>query len=158
MRYSMSKLFGLVAFAGIAIACLLNPSQSLERYLTTVTSLVLLTATACALYRPKSERPFWIGFALFGWFFQLRFDGGTEFVLKSLHTPLSALVPALAESKPDPKYPGQRIDLGFQFVATGKPLVVLLYATFGGIVATLLRRSPPELVGTHKTSRADSAK
>jgi hypothetical protein len=134
----------------VGITCLLNPSQSLERYLTTATSLVLLTAIVCALYRPKSEQPFWIGFALFGWFFQLRYDGGTEFLLKALFAQLSALVPALAETTPDPKYPGQRTDLTLQFVQTGKPLFVLLYATLGGVIANVLWRNRRESIPAHE--------
>jgi hypothetical protein len=69
IRFSLASVLILFAVIGVAIVALNPPTQLKADLLKVATVCILLTALLAAINLSCSARPFWIGFALFGWFY-----------------------------------------------------------------------------------------
>ena len=66
-RFNIGTLVILVLVLGVSFAALRDSSDLWESGGFTLTIGVLLISILLAVHRRESRRPFWIGFALFGW-------------------------------------------------------------------------------------------
>src|SRR5262245_46740229 len=70
-RISLATLLGLIALIALGLAGMTSGSRLWTAVAATLTLAVLLTAILAAFLLAGSERPFWVGFALFGWTYLL---------------------------------------------------------------------------------------
>src|SRR4051794_19981172 len=66
-RITIASLLGIVAFVGVAIAALREPTDAWDATLLGLTVLVLLASALLAVHRRGGGGAFWRGFALLGW-------------------------------------------------------------------------------------------
>ena len=69
MRFSLRWLFGVTFFAAISCACLIYPTQSVQRWLGLALNLFLLLSVLGAFYAPRERRAFWGGCAFIGCYY-----------------------------------------------------------------------------------------
>jgi hypothetical protein len=67
LRFNIANLLVLILVLGVGFAALRESSEFWASGLFTATLGSLLISILLAVYRTDSRRPFWIGFALFGW-------------------------------------------------------------------------------------------
>lgn len=68
-RFSIASLLIALAVLGFALVALNPPSLLKADLLKVATACILLTALLAAINFAESRRAFWLGFALFGWFY-----------------------------------------------------------------------------------------
>lgn len=66
VRFSLMNVFAAVALLAIASAALVRPSLFWARLVWSLAIVVLVSSVLCCIYRQQT-RPFWAGFATFGW-------------------------------------------------------------------------------------------
>jgi hypothetical protein len=66
-HFTIGKMMAVVLLIASSFAALTNPSPLLASAVFTLTSLTLLIATLCIVYRDRPRRYFWMGFTAFGW-------------------------------------------------------------------------------------------
>ena len=144
MRFSTLTLLGLVVFAAIGCAALLNSNQWWASILYMASVLSLLTAVLASIYSHAGKRAFWTGFALFGTGYFLlvwkesRSEDAIElpttlsliYFLKTEH--LSSKVLNLSSNyRPTSAIAYKAMD----FLRTGHSLFTLLFGLLGGLIA-----------------------
>jgi hypothetical protein len=65
-RFSIRGLMGFVLAASLALAALHDASDGLSRTVSLLTSGVMILAAIAAVFGPREERAWWLGFLLFG--------------------------------------------------------------------------------------------
>jgi hypothetical protein len=68
-RFNIASLLGVILVLGVGIAALRESSDLWESGVFSLTLAALLISIVLAVHRTESKRAFWIGFALFGWFY-----------------------------------------------------------------------------------------
>ena len=130
MRFSIRWLLVAIAYAGLSFAALQNsyPAHQWVRFLTLC---ILLNALLCIFYRPKGDRPFWVGFSMYGWTYvgYVLWHGGW----------VHPLTPLLYATMPPPK--GSPPDAIQHLVDVGTWLPMPIIACIGGLIARAIYRS-----------------
>src|SRR5829696_2695032 len=126
MRFSIRWLLISVAYIGLGVAALQNPNPA-HQWVRLVTLGILLSAISCMLYAQKDQRPFWVGFSLYGWFYVafVLWHGGWDHPVTSLH---------MATMRGDPITMQHRVDVG-----TWLPMPII--AWIGGAISQAIYRS-----------------
>ena len=71
MRLSLKALIAFVSFASFACVALTQPTRYSLSIVATSVLLWLTASVVFAIYTSNDRRPFWVGFAVFGWSFLL---------------------------------------------------------------------------------------
>ena len=66
-RFSIASLLILVLFVAVAVAALRASTDAWDISVFGLTLLMFLTSVLLAVHRTDLRRPYWLGFALFGW-------------------------------------------------------------------------------------------
>lgn len=140
LRFSIAGLMWAVVIAALGLGALRSASETTAGIALLVTCAVLGIAVVGAVCRGAVARPWWLGFALFGWgYLALAFWSPSDVTTLPTITGLAALctragleVPSLQTG---PR-PGTVLDPSF--VRIGHFVLALMAASFGGTVATIL--------------------
>ncbi len=69
MQFSLKTLMASLSFAAIAYVALTQPTRYSLALVTTVVLVCLASSVMVAVCTSSDRRPFWVGFAAFGWSF-----------------------------------------------------------------------------------------
>ncbi len=69
MRFSLKTLMMVISFTAIACVALTQPTRYSLSIVTTIVLACLATSVVVAIFTPLERKPFWVGFAVFGWSF-----------------------------------------------------------------------------------------
>ena len=138
IRFSIAGLMAAVAVAALAVAALRASTPAWAGAMLMLVWGVLGLAILCTVYRPRSERAWWLGFALFGsGYLVLAF--WSEINFDSL--PTSTLL-LFVSSKVDPSIQkaawSRTGELHWTFLHIAHCLWALVAAVFGGAAAHML--------------------
>ena len=137
MRFSILALFGIVAYAAIAFASILNLESTWSMAIPTLSFALLLSAILALVYSEASERAFWFGFTLFGWgYFMTAFIPIGLPLITSLHLETGYYLAEeymLAEDPTD-VMGGREIAFHYVMHAFLTPII----GVFGGVIGKLL--------------------
>jgi hypothetical protein len=164
ISFSLAQLLGAIAVIAMFVAAIVNPGGIWSAFCQLFVFGILAYAVLSVIYRTGASRAFWIGFALFGWGFylveQLEFgDARARFapiitrfvrsneVLNGHYT--SRVTAELQNDLP----PGTNVPLGgeqflqrmsilrYSLVNNLLILIILVFATIGGLFGVALQRS-----------------
>ena len=143
MRFSILTLLGLVAFAAVGCAALLNANKTWASITFSASILILLTSVVAAIFSARARRAFWVGFAVFGCCYFLLYttvmpnrtnDFATTIPLNILHRqfPVPENVSQIRDS-----FRRRQVQLREMenFLEVGHALWTLILAFFGGAIA-----------------------
>jgi hypothetical protein len=71
MRVSLKALMAIISFALFVCVALTQPTVYSQSIVATSVLICLTASVVFAVYAPVNRRPFWFGFAVFGWSFLL---------------------------------------------------------------------------------------
>jgi hypothetical protein len=108
-RFHLGTLVIIILFFGVGLTALRESNDTWNSGIFTLTVGVLLTSILLAVHRTESRRAFWIGFALFGWFY---------LGLSLVPSIESRLITTKAFTYLDSKVPGRSMAL-FNVINTG---------------------------------------
>jgi hypothetical protein len=66
-RFSIGSLMVGIAYLGLSLAALKNPTILWNSALFSLTGGIFVVAVLCANYHEGGRRDFWLGFSVFGW-------------------------------------------------------------------------------------------
>jgi hypothetical protein len=69
IRFNIASLLGVILILGVGFAALREASDLWESGIFTLTLAALLISILLAVHRAGKRRAFWLGFAVFGWFY-----------------------------------------------------------------------------------------
>jgi hypothetical protein len=157
LRFSIANMLAAVAIIGVGLAALNAPSPSTALALIVATVSVLLVAILATVYGVGAARAFWLGVALFGWFyfvvaFTPAFPEAKGYIERPLRAFRSAFWTVTIPDGADPHLSGMdtggydsatKTQLAWPswhhgFGATIHCLVNLLFALAGGIIGRLV--------------------
>jgi hypothetical protein len=91
LRFSIANLLAFVAIVCGGLAALNAPTDARAAVFIAATAFVLLISVLATIYRAGESRAFWLGVALFGWFYFLAaFTPAIPAVGRSAEVPLRA--------------------------------------------------------------------
>ncbi len=138
VRFSIAGLMAAVAVAALAVAALRSSTPAWAGAMLMLVWSVLGLAIVSVIYRPRGERAWWLGFALFG-FGYLVLAFWSEINFDSLPTTTSLL---FLSSKVGPSIPqaawSRTGSLNWTFLHIAHCLWALVAAVFGGMAANVL--------------------
>jgi hypothetical protein len=71
MRVSLKAFMAIISFASFVCVALTQPTMYSQSIVATSVLLWLTVSVLFAIYSSNDRRPFWVGFAVFGWSFLL---------------------------------------------------------------------------------------
>jgi hypothetical protein len=69
IRFNIASLLGVIMVLGVGFAALRESTELWESGIFTLTLAALLISILFAIHRAGKRRAFWLGFAVFGWFY-----------------------------------------------------------------------------------------
>jgi hypothetical protein len=89
LRFSIANLLTALAVVGVGLAALNPPSRYKALAIVILTASMLLVAAMATIYRGGDSRAFWLGVALFGWFYFIAaFTGAMPEIKSHIERPL----------------------------------------------------------------------